>query len=377
MWIIDRYVLRSYVKILAVCFLSLTGLYVVIDLFANLDKFLDLAERQGGLFSVLAAFYAPRALTFFDLTSPLMALLAATFVITSLQRSNELAAMMAAGIPRIRVVRSLIVGGLAVSLLAVVSRECLIPQYRQALMRNAQDWEGTKERELQKRYDNQTGICFSGHHTIAAEMRINKPTFVLPAVMGSYGEKLLAQDAYYRAPEGSRPGGYLLDGVQIPQKIAEIPSFYAQGFPILLSPKDTPWLKAEQCFVVSGLTFEHLANGNALRQFSGTRELIATLHNPSLDAGADIRVLIHARLVQPLLDMTLLFLGLPLLISRENRNVFVAVGQCVLVVAVFFLVVLTSHFLGSHILIEPVTAAWGPLLIFIPAARVVAQALWR
>ena len=48
---------------------------------------------------------------------------------------------------------------------------------------------------------------------------------------------------------------------------------------------------------------------------------------------------IHARIVQPLLDMTLLFLGLPLVVTRESRNVFVAMGICMVVTTAFTLVV--------------------------------------
>ena len=52
------------------------------------------------------------------------------------------------------------------------------------------------------------------------------------------------------------------------------------------------------------------------------------MRNPSLDYGADVRVAIHGRIVKPLLDMTLLFLGLPLVVTRESRNVFIAMGLC-------------------------------------------------
>ena len=52
------------------------------------------------------------------------------------------------------------------------------------------------------------------------------------------------------------------------------------------------------------------------------------MRNPSLNFQSDVRVEIHARLVRPLLDMTLLFLGLPLIVARESRNVFIAMGIC-------------------------------------------------
>lgn len=377
MLIIDRYVLRLYLKVLLVCFLSLTGLFIIIDLFSNLDKFQRIVDRDGSWLSLLCAYYGPRALTFFDRTSPLMALVAATFAISTLQRSNELAALMAAGIPKIRVVRSLIIGAIVVSLFAAVCRESLIPAYRERLLRNAQDWRGDNERDLNPRYDNRTDILIAGRFTVAAERRIGHPQFRLPRGLGRFGSQLVAENAYYRSAAGDRPGGYLLAGVRQPERIAEIPSVYVQAAPVLLTRQDTDWLEPDQCFVVSDVLFEQLSEGNDWRQFAPTRELLAGLRNPSLDYGADVRVTVHARFLQPLLDMTLFFLGLPLVISRENRNVFVAIGLCALVVLIFFVVVLTCHTLGGNYLLPPALAAWCPLLIFVPTARVIAQSLWR
>jgi lipopolysaccharide export system permease protein len=374
---IDRYLLRFFVRVLLVCFISVMGLVIVIDVFANLDEFLAIAKRQGSLATLMWQYYGPRMLAFFDRTSALFALVAATFAVTSLQRANELAALMATGISKFRVVRPLVVGAVAVSLLAAINRESLIPSCRDRLMRNAQNWEGQSQKELHPRYDNRTNILLGGRNTLAAEQRILQPTFRLPRGMRAFGSQLIARDAYFQRPVQGRPGGYLLVGMEQPANLADISSVYQDQRAVILSPSDTAWLKADECFVVSDVSFEQLAAGNEWRQYSGTSELIAGLHNPSLDFGADVRVAVHARFVQPLLDITLFFLGLPLVLSRENRNIFVATGMCFLVLAGFLVVVVTCHTLGSNCLLSPALAAWGPLLIFVPLASVTAQALWQ
>jgi lipopolysaccharide export system permease protein len=96
--------------------------------------------------------------------------------------------------------------------------------------------------------------------------------------------------------------------------------------------------------------------------------LIRGLRNRSLDYGAGERMVIHARMVQPLLDMTLLFLGLPLVLSRSNRNVFLAIGMCLALVVAFMLVVMGCKYLGANYWLEPSLAAWLPLMIFVPCA---------
>ncbi len=114
-----------------------------------------------------------------------------------------------------------------------------------------------------------------------------------------------------------------------------------------------------------------------MTQLSSTAELIRGLRNPSLDYGAKERVAIHARIVQPLLDMTLLFLGLPLVVTRESRNVFVAMGICMVVTTAFTLVVMGMQSLGEISYWPPPLAAWAPLMIFVPLAAWMAEGLWQ
>lgn len=374
---IDRYVLRLYARVLLVCFFSLTGLYVIIDAFTNLDELLTLAERQGGLAAVLAEYYGARALAFFDRTSALMTLVAATFALTSMQRSQEMAALMAAGIPKFRVVVPLICGALVVSLLAAASRELVLPGLREKLTQDAQELLGSARTELRPRYDNRTDILLAGKYAMAAEQRIVEPAFRLPPGIGGFGNQLLARQADYCHPVGDRPGGYLLEGVTQPADLATVRSFVSEGQAVILSPADTDWLQAGQCFVVSAVTYQQLVASDAWRQFSSTAELISGLHNPSLDFAADVRVAVHARLIQPFLDLTLLLVALPVVLARESRNVFLASGLCVLVVAAFFLVVMAFHSLGSSYLLRPVLAAWCPLFIFAPLASLTSQAFWQ
>ena len=92
------------------------------------------------------------------------------------------------------------------------------------------------------------------------------------------------------------------------------------------------------------------------------------LRSPSTDLGADVRVAIHSRFVQPFLDTTLLFLGLPFVITRTNRNPFISIGLSIAVITVFMLIDLGCQALGSGGWLQPALAAWLPLIIFAPVA---------
>ncbi len=375
----DRYMLRTFLRVLFVSFLSLTGLFIVIDLFGNLEEFITYSQRTGSLAAVLIEYYGPRIVSFFDRTSALLALIAAVFTITWLQRTNEMTAIMAAGIRKSRMIRPIVMATIVIAVLAAANRELLLPKVRDKLTRNAQDWLGESAKRLDPRYDFRTKILIGGQHTVAADQSIVNPSFRMPAELSrQFGRQLVAERALYLGPSADHSGGYLLIDVSQPDNIDDMANGRIGDQAVVLCPRDTPWLEENQCFVTSDVTFVHLAAGNTWRQYSSSAELIEAIQNPSLEYGVDTRVTLHARFIQPLLDVTLVFLGLPLVLSRSDRNIFVAAGKCLGLVAFFFVVILASHALGKNsFLLSPALAAWFPMLIFLPTAYTLAQRKWE
>lgn len=378
MLILDRYLLRQFIWTFAICYLSLAGLYIIFDAFTNLEEFMRCAEKQGNLLGIMVSHYAFQLIFFFDLAAGLVTLISAMFTVSWIQRHNEMVALQSAGISRIRVVAPLVAAAVAIAIFSAANRELVIPRFRKQLSRKPQDMIGDVAQELAPRYDNRTDILIRGRATFGDRQRISKPNFLLPRSLDHYGKQLVAENAFYRPPRGNRPGGYLLESVETPKDLHARPSLTQHDRPVIITPHDAPdWLEPDQCFVVSDISFEQLASRRGWRRFASTRELIAGLHNDSLGFGADVRVAIHSRIVQPLLDVTLLFLGLPLVLTRESRNVFIAMGLCAVVVSIFMLVVIAFQYLGSIYSVRPVLAAWAPLMLFVPVAAGMAESMWR
>jgi lipopolysaccharide export system permease protein len=378
MLLIDRYLLREFIKAFLIFFCSLVGLYIVIDAFNNLEEFISFAKTHrgltstegtgGNLFVILGEYYAPRALGFFDQTSGILTLIAAMFTVTWIQRHNELTALQAAGIAKRRVLMPVILAVASIALLSAADREIMIPRFRYQLSHNAQNLGGSSSRELTPRYDNRTEVLFRGQSLHADQQRIEKPSFLMPASLQQYGKGYLADNAFYRPQTEERPSGYLMVGLTLPRDLDDKPSLRLGDRVVVYTRRDLAELQPGECFVASDVNFEQLEDGASWRQYSSWLELVRGMRNPSLGFGPDVRVAIHARVVQPLLDITLLFLGLPLIVSGENRNVFRAIGLCLCVVLAFQVVVIACQWLGSSYYVNPALAAWLPLLIFVPTA---------
>jgi lipopolysaccharide export system permease protein len=207
-----------------------------------------------------------------------------------------------------------------------------------------------------------------GETIVAAEQKIVRPNFVLPPGLDRYGRQLAADEAYYLAATPDRPSGYLFRGITTPKVLVDQPSLELNGKPVIITRRDADWLRDDQVFVTSGVSFEFLAAGSTWRDYASTRELIHELRSPSTDLGADVRFAIHSRILQVPLDITLLFLGLPLVTSRGNRNPYIAIGLALAVVTTFMIVKLGCQSLCLNGWLEPTLSAWLPLMIFAPLA---------
>ncbi len=379
MLLIDRYLLKQFFQVFLICFCSFTGLYIVIDAFSNLEDFVSHSAKHGSLLLTMVEYYAYRSLSFFDGISAILTLVATMFTISWFQKNNEMTALMAAGVSKSRIVRPLICAVLVITVLALVNREIIIPAFRDRCGRDVHDLSGEAAKKLNPRYDVTTNILFRGDLAYAKDQRITNPKFLInKGSLTLYGDVLKGNVAFYQPPTETRPGGYLLQGVKEPSNLSKKASLKmseSDALPSILTPRDYDWLKPDECFVVSEVTFEQLTSADTWRQYSSTLQLIDGLHNPSLDFSNDVRVAIHARLLQPVLDLTLLFLGLPLLLTRESRNVFLAVGMCMGVVVGFMVVVMACQYLGNYFWISPALAVWLPAIIFVPTAVWLAEPL--
>jgi len=357
--------------------LSLTGIFIVFHAFTNLETFFRFAKGVQ-LIKLMATFYAFQAIFFFDITYALLALMAAMFTVTWIERHNEMTALMAAGICRVRIIAPVLIAAIVINVFAAVNRELIIPRFRQELSRQPDELAANAGEDLCPQYDNRTDVLIRGKTAFVNQQRIEKPDFLLPPNLRNYGKQIIAVQAFYKAPSGDRPGGYLLDGVETPKNLGKQPSLMFDNKPLLITPRDRPdWLEPNQCFVVSDVPFEQLNGGRAFRAFASTPQLISSLRSAVFDFDAGIRVRIHSRIVQPLLDISLLFMGLPLVASRNNRNVFLAIGMCIGLATAFLLVVIGFQKLGTIELLSPALSAWIPLMIFVPVAVYMAEPMWE
>lgn len=367
MTILDRYMLWQYVRVFLMTFTCLMGMYVVADLMTNLTEFTEHGERNVSLMHSVRDYYFARIPWFFEVAGRVVGVLSAVVTVGWLHRHHELTALMAAGVPRWRVAQPMIAIAAIVAMAGILNREYWLPTVRDQLCHSIRDMTTKQGEQLTPQYDNETDILIDGQRLIAARRRIVEPNFRLPTEWTPLGRTLRAESATYLAPLADRPGGYLLNNVATQVDLGLTDSYDLRDQTVVFTPYDASWLTNGQLFVVSGLSIEQLKKSDQWQQFSSTRQLIAGLNNSSLDFGANTRVLIHSRFVQPLLDMILVMLGLPIALGA-TKGMYATTGKSVLAVTFFSAVVLGCQGAGTHGLLAPTLAAWMPLMILTPLA---------
>ena len=376
MTIVDRYLFFLFVKTFLICFLSLTGLYIVIHLFSNLDEMVELGQSDGWP-KLFYEFYVPRIAELFDNTAGTLLLIAGIFSVSLLQRRREMTAIEASGITKARILRPVFLTAIVVVGLTIANRELMMPKIKSSLVRTAQTWGDQGEVDLTVQEDFASGVVLRGDRLFIADGRITAADAQMPRVISNVLPRVRSNWAILEPANEDHPAGLRFQEVLKPANLMEMSSLSSEdGHPIFFSPADNAWLQDQDCFVACEFDVEQMAYGKRLVNYQTTPEMIAALRKPRRQFGLGQQVSVHSRFLRPILDLTLLMLGLPMVIGGIERNVFVSAGACFLIVGAIQLTTAACSTLGASALIRPAAlAAWIPVAVFLPLAVVAMRKL--
>jgi lipopolysaccharide export system permease protein len=426
MRILDRERYWSFLKAYVICYVSLVGLYIVIDAFSNLDEFTKRADGFVEVVQVMSRYYLIHQSQFFDQLSGVIGMMAAIFTVTWMQRNNEQLAMLAAGISTYRAIRPVLVSSVIVGVLVVANQELIMPRFGEELSKNHDD-DGIQKVHVSSRYDPRS-IMIHGNEADRATKTIMPFYSTLP--VGVYGKMhdLKAVQATYVPPDhptAPLKGGWLIRGAAINPPIDDksllgassvltrvtdlrgfptpyVPSGKGPNQPGLIDPARPAGLSPNTSigylvslpsfplclnpavlksyvlmdrrgdpnradyFLKSSLTFQAMTRKPTWYQFAPTYDLIQGLTDPSTEGSerTDIATFVHIRLLRPILAVNLLFMSLPLVLGGYGRNTFINLGFALGNSAMFYGAIIFCQYLAGFAILSPEMAAWAPLIGF-------------
>jgi lipopolysaccharide export system permease protein len=346
----------------------LLSIYIVVDLFTNLDSFSEDTKGLGVILQRIGLYYGYRVARYYDQMSEAVVLLAAAFTVAWMQRNNELVPLLSAGVSTRRVIRPILLTAFLTLGLGLMNQELLIPQIARHLMNERDDFKGEKPVLVQGAYEP-NGIHIEGEVGSRGEgLVVRKFYVIIPESLAGSLINLSAKEARYIPPgEGRYKGGWLLTETTP----AEPPELKDWNQPEILEMIDP----GKFFLYTQEVDFDIVTRSRNWYAFASTVRLKDELGKPDTTRLAAMAVLFHTRLTRPFLGAILVLMGLSVILRDQNRNVFLSAGLCIALCGLFFAALFSCKFLGDNEYISPALAAWLPVIVFGPFAFVQFEAV--
>jgi lipopolysaccharide export system permease protein len=338
----------------------------------NFDELAEVQARANvsGFASVLLLlrsigdYYFFQTFRIFVHLSGIIPIVAAAFTLIRMTRFNELTASLAAGVPLLRTAMPIIIAAMVLNVLLVVDQELLIPQMIPKLVR--------KHDEIQ-----QSNLKTFAVRAMQDESRglLNVARYHPPAESGN---AWMEQVDVIKFDEGFMPVAHIL--ADKGEWSAKSKAWLLTNGRIVtgLRPQDN--VSKEKPFPAyqSSITPDEIAlyGSSEFVELLPTSRIKLLLERPKSYGTNNLQRVKHTRFTQPLLNVILLLLAVPCVVSREPGKIKQGIFQCVALCGAC----LASIFLCYQLAGTPPSAsarwidtwpalmAWMPILIFGPVA---------
>lgn len=352
--VIDRYVIRSLLVNYLIALASMLSLYVVLDMFVNMDEFTEQGYPVPVVIGNVLSYYWPNLFLYFAQLSGIITLIAAMATIARMRKLNEMTAVLASGVSLYRVAAPVVVFGLVTTGLLVLDTECLIPSVAHKLARDHDDADGRHTYEVLFLPDGPNRLLSAGRfHPRRGDLR--RLLVLARDENGTVVETLEADHATWKPPDQLHDKGrWILErGVKTTRRRAAADDIGPRGKKVVTHPT----------YYVSELGPEAIQ----IRQSEGWIGFLSLRELAELEerGGANLDAVLqtkHARRTGPIVSMVMLLLGLPFFLARAPGNVLTDAAKCLVACGLCYVLAIVAQSVRS----ESVSAlpAWLPILIF-------------
>jgi len=357
MKILDRYIIKNFLVGYVIAFSVLMGLRVIIDLFVNLDEFAEDANSttiqvMGHVFQ----YYAVQSTLYFRDFAGMMTVVAASFSFGRMVRSGELIAIMSSGVSLKRVMFPVVILALLLTGVLIVDQEFVIPPLADRLVRSHDTRPGQEVYDVWFITDSAGSlICSQSFNADTSAM--HRPTIITRKPMpGSVAWEVTGEVSADEAVYDSDKKLWRLVNGRYSRKYSDEPpqvrEWYDSGN---LVPRDIP-----------------------IRRKSGNKGLLSSQELSELAAQktkvkdkAEMHAQKHYRVTDPILNLILLMISLPILVCRDPKGMKSAIVLSFSATAACFIMTFVCRILATEVIfgrVMPELWAWLPVFVFLPIA---------
>ncbi len=354
----DRYLLGRLLHTFVVFFVSAYGLFIVIDLFMNIDDFQVVSASNVELFRRVLEFYAYRACEFFEMAGPILIVISVIVVLAMLQKHSETYPILAAGIPAFRLLKPLLIAAAILNGALIANQEFIIP----GLAVQLQTPRGSKTAQVQKVepvYDYWNYLMhIDGDQVLVHNQTLVGASFTLPKPeIASQICVLKAEKATFISQTAQHRSGWLLQNLV---GVLDTDLLTKVGRKRII-----PSSNGKDVFIASEVSFDQLYNRGRNLKLLSSMQLIQRIQNPSTGP-MPVRgqsLALHARITRPFLCLLNIAIALPLVMRKESHSLITNMVVCAGVLGMLYMVAQGCFALGSIGKVSPDFAAWLPVIL--------------
>ncbi len=369
MKILDKYIAKNFLVGYLIALMVLVGLRIVIDLFVNLDEFAEHANL--GPMAVLGnvlIFYGARSALYFRDFAGMITVVAAVFSLGKMTRNNELIAVMASGVSLKRIIAPIIFLAILLTAFLVIDQEFIIPSMASRLVRPHDATPGEDRYDVWFMSDNKGSlICTMDFDEKTATL--SNPIIIIRESIGPVQWRVLgkieADSATYNneLKRWDLKSGFYMNidrstGEFALQRQPEPLAFYQSD----LTPLDIPVRRQE--------TYKSLLSSAQLANLARQKTRIKDL--------AELYSQKHFRITEPIINMVMLMVALPILVCRDPKAMKSAIMISFAATAGCFIVTFACKMVATEVFfdkVRPELWAWVPIFIFLPIAFIEIDAM--
>jgi lipopolysaccharide export system permease protein len=365
MKILDRYVLSSFIKNYLISLMVLIGMYIVLDMVFNFDELTEIRstvaqqpeQRLLAVLTNIGSYYFYQGFLFFAQLSGIIPVVAAAFTLMRLSRFNELTAVLAAGVPLLRVAAPIIIASVVLNALLIVDQEVVIPQMIPQLSRSHDDLSKTRDYvDVTNIQDDRNALLYAAAYFPERKGRVATLETLDVIERNENLEvvgKITAELAKWDGSKWNLQNATRVTGLGEGRAVEHRVDVWETG----LTPRDID-----------------LYRNTDFVELLSTEQINGLLGKPkSFGTNMLLRVK-HWRFTQPLMNVILLLLCIPAVLTRETGTLKTAATKCLLLAALGMGSIFLAHTIAGHPPSQqwasrwPAIMAWAPIFLFGPVA---------
>ncbi len=344
---VERYILAEFLKLLAIALAALTTVFLMIDVFENMDVFMKDIPLYDSV-----SFFLYKIPSIVGQTSPVAALVATIISLGIFSRHNELTAMKAGGIYLMRVLMPLLMAGMVMSVLVIFMNEYAVPASLRKMDAFKARWLGALSGSMGSQgawFRTKNGIFNIRQIDLRKESLNGLTLYVIDRSFDATGlvESRLVfwKDGRWLAPEAS------------------VWSFTPEGAAVMKEEKDV---------TVDGLVApDDLSSVDTMRRNMSMIKLWHYIRRLEAEhyVADRYRIELYGKIFFPLVNFIMVLVGIPFALFKTGRHGAVAsgVGLSIVIAFSYWVVFALTKSLGQNGFITPLVAAAFPDVLFLSA----------